>query len=1401
MKVMNGVIKDNDTDEDERSFTYDGSPEDEAWLISRILFLWQNKLFKRASVMFKRGEGLQQEDLLPLPPRDRGEVIIKKFEESWDNSDAATGGSGKKLTNDEDIKAGAPKLKKTIAHILGWRFVFAGFIKAVNTALQFGFPLLLNGILEFIEDYQKGLIPDTEPWHIKYRGYWLAAVLFVAMGSKALTENNYFHIVNRGSFHVKSAISIAVYNKSLRLSNVERQTTTLGELVNLMQVDASKIEVFIPQIHVLWDGMFQIIGYMSILYFLIGPACFAGLLVMILAGPVQGVVMKKLFGMNRLIVKHTDARVESVNEALQGIQGVKMYTWEANVLKRIEGYRNEELKHLKSAAYLKGFSRAYMGALPGVVAVVSFLVYSLTEDADISASKLFASIVAFDQLRFPLMFYPMALAQLVQAQVSAARLEIFLSMGEIALNGATGNGTYNRERCSKGGVTIKDAEVYWGDPEVPLASTGNRNESGADDTTEKSLGAPLDDDASVSTATARDDTGKALSDDENVLQYPKAALKNLNLTIGHGELCAVVGRVASGKSTLCSAVLNETFLAKGNISLQGEVAFAAQSPWILNATVRENILFGKPMDEDRYNRVIRACQLEHDLTLLEDGDLTDIGEKGINLSGGQKARVSVARAAYADADVVILDDPLSALDPEVAAALFNDCIVGDLMAGKTRLLVTNQLQFLTQCDHVVVLKKGEVMEDGTAPELLANKESEMNRLLAKLAGKSSKRVDKEAKPMEVEGDRKSSVATSKLTKLLTKEERNVGAVQTSVYLKYIKAGGGYGRFAFVYVAYVFTAANNAASVSWVSYWTSDPNYDRHSREFYLGMYFLLAVTLGIFTFMRSYLLAYFGVKASERLHNDLLKSILRAPMSFFDTTPMGRILSRFSKDVYSVDLELGDSIDFVIFCTLTIVVSLVSIIVITPWFGVAVIPLGFIYFQYLQYFRAVSRETKRLDSISRSPVYAQFSETLGGLSTIRAYGEPDRFKSEFEGKVNTNTQALYNNKSADRWLSTRLELLGSTIAGITAVLAVNLVISNSGGGVGGGAPVASLAGLSLTYAISVTSLLQWTVRTFSNMENAMNATERMLYYTEETPEEAPFTADEINDKKRYSRDSEEKKPYTVATNSAGGKTETLPSDWPQTGGIDIQDLHMKYRKDTPMVLKGLNVSIKGGERVGVVGRTGSGKSSLLLSLLRLVEPNLDELKGDYKSPITIDGVDILRIGLTDLRSKLGIIPQNPVLFSGTIKINMDPFGEYATEEIWKALEQCGMKESVEEMPGQLEAAVAEGGQNLSNGMRQMLVLGRALLRQNKILFLDEATASVDIETDREIQRTLREAFNGCTVLTIAHRINTIMDSDKILVLKDGRAVEFDAPDELLKDENSIFSEIVRHAQSEEEGEQ
>lgn len=553
--------------------------------------------------------------------------------------------------------------------------------------------------------------------------------------------------------------------------------------------------------------------------------------------------------------------------------------------------------------------------------------------------------------------------------------------------------------------------------------------------------------------------------------------------------------------------------------------------------------------------------------------------------------------------------------------------------------------------------------------------------------------------------------------------------------------------------------------------------------------------LGVLTFARTFLLVRFGIQASTELHRHLSRSILHAPSNFFDTTPLGRILSRFAKDLYTIDNELSNNLDFFLWGTLQVLFSLGSIVFTTPWFGIAIIPLGFMYFKVLNYFRQVSRETKRLESVSRSPVYSQFSESLTGLTTIRAYGQPVRFMDEFETKVDENIRAWYCNRVADRWLSVRLETIGAIIAGLAATFATNVAVSGTIAGKQSNKHFASLAGLSMTYAVSITGILNFIVRTFAQLEASMNACERVLYYSEEIPQEAPSTSVELEDHAAKVKDPPPSDPSAFAVVAKGGRAETIPDNWPDKGAITLKNLKMRYRHDTPLVLKGLSVAIAGGERIGVVGRTGSGKSSLLLTLLRMVEPALECDRDHYEAPLSIDGVDTLRIGLKELRSKLGIIPQNPVLFSGTIKTNVDPFNAFTEDETWAALDKCGMKEAVEEMPGMLDSMVSEYGENLSAGMRQMLVLGRALLRQCKVLLLDEATSSVDYETDKEIQRTIREAFPGCTVLTIAHRINTIMDSDKILVMKDGLAAEFASPEELLKDEKSLFAEIVRHSQN------
>eukprot|EP00941_MAST-03F_sp_MAST-3F-sp1_P000339 g339.t1 len=1333
--------------------------EESANFFSQIFFLWVQPLFTRASKLHKEKKSLEYDDLLDLSNCDTGVAVFKVFQPAWIRE------CEKRLSKDGRLKKKDREeaLKFALRSVLGWRMKKAGL------------------------EIQSGVISGSDSLITRYEGYILAVALGLVMAAKALTENMYYHKVFRSAWLCRIAVTVSVYEKSLRLTAAERQRKTLGELVNLMQVDATKIEMFCTQLHVLWDGILQIVGYLAILYTFIGWPCFVGLFVMILAAPLQRKIMLSLFGLNRKMVTHTDTRVKNTNEAIQGIRCVKMYSWEENFERTIGESRNHELHFLKKAAYLRGFSRAYMGALPALVAVSSFIVFAATEDISaIKPATLFAALVAFGQLRFPLLFYPMALAQLAQAKVSLTRIAEFLVMDEvhtntltdqnqkvevtkkrsnsaateIALVASSGHrdfgkqsqiirGKYvknsNAKMDGRGVVSLEDVTLYWSDP-----------------------GKKSDDD--VGAATKHDDgavgggAGIVLNESENSISLP--ILSSLSFNPITGGLNAIVGSVGSGKSSLCFAILNEMVLKEGTITVNGRISYANQMPWILNATLRENILFGLPFVKERYWKVVKACQLEHDLDLLDYGDLTEIGERGINLSGGQKQRVSVARAVYADLDITIFDDPLSALDPEVGQKLFNQAIL-TLMKGKTRILVTNQLQCLKFCDHISIISEEGKSEQGTMNDLMSRDEGKFKALMEKYKEDNAKKTEDSTgtKKMAVESPQRKvrKLSSMKLKKddskegeggsnLITKEERFTGAVAWSVYAQYVRFGGGWCLFSLIYFIFVLCTLLNVLSTFWVSWWSEDArdgSYDDYSLMFYLVGYATVGVVLGIVTFLRSFFLAVFGVRASNELHRGLLRSILNAPTFFFDVTPTGRILSRFSKDMHSIDEDLSNFLDFFLFCSLFVVSSLATITYVTPLFAITVVPIIYIYITVLNYFREVARETKRLDSISRSPVFAHFSETLGGLSTIRAFEQSSRFVDDFITKLDKNTRAYMCIKSADRWLSVRLELLGALIGMLSALFAVVTVMSNIGNSSKDG--FASLAGLSLTYAIQVTGLLNWCVRSFAQLEAAMNSCERVIYYSQEIEHEAARSSDELCQLAKYSKhfDSNSSKrrlgkkmaenlkstfAYQVRKKKVGNE-----KDWPSLGSIRLNQVRMRYRDDTPLVLKGVSAKINGGERIGVVGRTGSGKSSLLLCLLRIVETELPEsvsynvISGHgkledlgklYVPPIEIDGIDILSIGLRELRMKVGIIPQNPVLFSGTVRSNLDPFDDYTEPQLWEALEKCSMKRAIYALPNRLDATISEGGENISQGQRQLLCLGRALLKQCKILLLDEATSSV-----------------------------------------------------------------------------
>lgn len=1405
-----------------------------------MFFTWATPLFALANrkAKGKDAKGLSADDLWTLPEGDTTPNLASAFEKGWQRSEASVRkkqeASGKardaslegRLTKEEARSVFVGALK----NVAGKKFLYgAAIVKVVNSAIQFSYPVFLSGVLQFVE----GKAPLGFQ-NVSYgAGFAVAAALGVAVGVKAITENMYFHIVTRAGWQVRSAVSTAVYRKSLRLSAAARQQRTLGEMVNYMQIDANKLEMFVPQVHVLWDGLFQITGYMTLLLMFIGWPALIGLLVMIFSMPIQLMIMKRLFGLNRIMVKHTDARVKVSNEAMMGMQCLKMYSWEDQFIKKMEGHRKEEVALLKKAAYLRAFSRAYMGAVPVLVSVASFLTYAAV-NGEIRASILFTALAAFGQLRFPLLFYPMAFAQLAQAKVSVARVADFLSMDEIS---SVVDPRQKDTSAAAGTLAIEGGEFWWADPAVMEKNRIEREEKEKKTAADAAAVAAkkgrkgtqvVDVEAAKDASKGGESKEGAVDDSGKVLTRP--VLTGVNFAASPGQLVAVIGPVGSGKSSLCNALLGEMVQTKGSVSTGGTVAYASQTAWILNATVRENILFGEEFDEERYWRVISACELEHDMTMLPDGDFTMIGERGINLSGGQKQRISIARAAYARRDTVVLDDPLSALDPEVANSVFEQCIKKEL-AGTTRVLVTNQLNLLSQCDHVVVIgapageSAGTIEEQGTFDELVS-KGLDFAELLAKFVGDTSDHSEEadatsvadgaatvsdastEAKSEDDAGnaagsntvesnantsevgdksntDRRPRVPSENTKQkraamteggaaakgLMQTEEKNVGSVPARIYIKYLRAAGGLCMFAFSYFLFILATGNNLISIQWVGWWSADATpinatnpltgeptihvpYSRQTYAFYLVGYAIVAVALGVFTFFRTAFLAVMGVNASINLHGRLTESVMRAPTSFFDTTPIGRIVSRFSKDIHSMDEELTNFFDFFLFCSLYVLATMGTITFVTPWFGVAAALALAVYIIIINYFRQVSRESKRLESVARSPVYAHYSETLGGTSTIRAYGVTDRFLKENAHKMDVSIEGYYANKVADRWLSVRLELLGAFVGLGASLLVIVTTVQNREAGIVD-PEFAGLAGLSLTYAISVTGLLNWTVRSFAQLEAAMNSTERIFFYIDNVPQEA-----------------------------AAKSATPPPKSWPDTGKIELNNLRMKYRHDTPMVLKGLNLTFEGGERVGIVGRTGSGKSSLLLCLLRLVEPEKAE---QGEAPIAIDGVDVTKIGLAELRKKIAIIPQNPTLFSGTIRSNLDPFDEYTDDDIWHALEQCEMKLQVEGMEGQLQGKVSEYGENLSQGQRQLLCLGRAVLQQCRVLLLDEATSACDLATDELVQKTLRSSFAQATILTIAHRINTIIDNDKIVVLSEGLVAEYDRPANLLRDPESVFS--------------
>uniref|UniRef100_A0A674BJ52 Canalicular multispecific organic anion transporter 2-like n=1 Tax=Salmo trutta TaxID=8032 RepID=A0A674BJ52_SALTR len=1305
-------------------------PQSTAGFLSTMTFWW----FTSMAIKGYKNP-LEAKDLWSLNKRDSSEVVVPKLLREWEveqakahsAEDQSTQALYSKPPSPEEVEVLLSKQKdpkkpsflRSLIKAFGPYFLIGSAFKLLQDLITFVNPQLLKLLISFTK--QKG----APTWW----GYALAFLMFFAAFLQTLILHQHFQYCFVTGMRLRTSIIGAIYRKSLIITNAAKRKSTVGEIVNLMSVDAQRFMDLTTFLNMLWSAPLQIILALYFLWQNLGPSVLAGVAVMILLIPLNAAIAVKTRAYQVEQMQYKDARIKLMNEILNGIKVLKLYAWESSFKDKVLEIRQKELNVLRKTAYLGALSTMAWTSAPFLVALTTFAVYVTVDKNNIlDAEKAFVSLSLFNILRFPLNMFPQVISSIIQASVSLKRIQDFLSHDELDPESVDRNNT-----ATDSSVSVVNGKFTWAKQDPP-------------------------------------------------------ALHNINLMVPQGSLLAVVGHVGCGKSSLVSALLGEMEKMEGDISIRGSVAYVPQQAWIQNATLRDNILFGKAYNEQKYRCCLEACALTQDLEVLPGGDLTEIGEKGINLSGGQRQRVSLARALYNEADVYLLDDPLSAVDAHVAKHIF-DHVIGPegALQGKTRILVTHGISFLPQVDNIVVMVEGRVSEMGSYQELLKQngafaeflrnyslediieedeatealiddeedfpddalsnhtdmvdnepvvneaKRQQISIISGDLENPKSRSVRKrlcsERKHAESDPEKK----LPKVEKLIQAETAETGRVKSKVFWEYAKAVGPLLSLFICFLYGCQSAAAIGANV-WLSQWTNDAaqNVTQENVSMRVGVYAALGMAQGLLVMVSSFTLAMGNIGAARKLHYALLDNKFHTPQSFFDTTPIGRVINRFSKDIYVIDEALPSTVLMFLGTFFSSLSTMIVIVTSTPIFAVVIAPLAFIYIFVQRFYVATSRQLKRLESVSRSPIYSHFSETVTGTSIIRAYGRHNAFVLMSDMKVDENQKSYYPGIVSNRWLGVRIEFIGNCIVLFAALFAV----------IGKDKLNPGLVGLSVSYALLVTMSLNWMVRMTSDLESNIVAVERVKEYSE-TKTEAPWEV-------------EDKKPS---------------SDWPSQGNVEFSDYSVRYREGLELVLKNLTLSVKGGEKIGIVGRTGAGKSSMTLCLFRLLEAAGGE--------ITIDGVKISEIGLHDLRSKLTIIPQEPVLFSGSLRMNLDPFEKYSDGEVWKALELSHLNKFVSNQPAKLELECSEGGENLSVGQRQLVCLARALLRKTRILILDEATAAIDLETDDLIQSTIRTQFEDCTVFTIAHRLNTIMDYTRVLVLDKGQIAEFDTPTNLL----------------------
>ncbi|NWX19914.1 MRP6 protein, partial [Aegotheles bennettii] len=1292
-------------------------PEASTSFLSKITYWWFSGLVWKGCK-----QPLVVDDLWPVRKEDSSEEIVALAEREWkkchsrtqQNMESATFKKGQKseigiaeaeetevLLQSEHSQSGP--LLKVFWGMFGTYFLLSTVCLVICDVFLFSIPKLLSLFLEFIED------PEAPSWH----GYFYAFSMFLLACLQTLFEQRYMYMCLVLGLRLKTAVTGLVYRKILVMSNASRKAATVGEIINLVSVDSQKLMDLIIYFNGTWLAPIRIIICFVFLWQLLGPSALTSIAVFLFLLPLNFVITKKRSQFQETQMKHKDERAKLTNAILSNIKVIKLYGWEKTFMEKVLGIRKQELQALKRSQILFSASLASFHSSTFLIAFVMFAVYTLVDHTNIlDAQKAFVALTLINILNTAHSFLPFSINATVQAKVSLNRLAAFLNLEELNPESSS----RSTSDCGELFISIRNGTFCWSKETSPC-------------------------------------------------------LKRIDLTVPHGSLFAVVGQVGAGKSSLLSALLGELENRNGCVTVKGTAAYVPQQAWIQNASVEDNILFGKEMDETWFNRVIDACALQPDLESFPAGRKSEIGEKGINISGGQKQRVNLARAVYQKASIYLLDDPLSAVDAHVGQHIFEHVLGHNgLLKDKTRVLVTHTINILPQVDNIVFLENGAISEFGSYQELL-----QRNGAFAEFLHSHITAEEKASTVFPAIGDTKSTITsrnspsqekpfsdnsvkfsameretipvsqdctTAAATKgRLTKGEKTQhGRVNTSIYAAYLKAMGS----PLCVCVILLFMCQQAASFSrgyWLSMWTDDPvhNGTQQHTELRVGVFGTLGVVQALGRFASTAAVLLGGVLASHKLFVQLLRNVARSPMVFFEQTPIGNLLNRFSKEMDAVDSVIPDKLKSLLGFLFNLLEIYLVIIVATPKAAMAIVPLTLLYAAFQHFYVITSCQLRRREAASRSPIYSHISETFQGSSVIRAYKDQERFILKSNFLVDENQRICFPGAVADRWLATNLEFLGNGIVLFAALFAAMGRTHLSPG----------TAGFSISYALQITGVLNWMVRSWTEIENNIVSVERVREYVR-TPKEAPWT---LNGKRQ-------------------GQV------WLTEGRIEFRNYSLRYRPNLELALKDISLTIHGQEKIGITGRTGAGKSTLAVGLLRLVEA--------AEGAILIDGLDIAQLGLHDLRTKITVIPQDPVLFSGSLRMNLDPLNQYTDADIWTALELTQLKNFIADLPDQLEYKCTDQGENLSTGQKQLLCLARALLQKAKILILDEATAAVDLETDLQIQSTLRTQFKDSTVLTIAHRINTIMDCDRILVLENGRIAEFDTLEHLIAQKGLFY---------------